>query len=312
MATIRALTHSGYFHSDEVTAYAILRQVDETVGGSFVRSRDPALIAQAMIVFDVGGVYDPENGRYDHHMPAHHAPKRDDGHLYSSAGLIWRDFGRDALKRMASGHGADGLKIEDVEVNIDELWSRIDHGFIRQIDRVDTGQEKPALLSYPDQIDTFNPNWTEESSAAAQFLAAADFAMDTLHRVAKRELAHILSRTLVLEAHAASADPRILELPKSVPWQSAVREHALPVVYAIYERDGDWMIAAMPTSPGGYDQVIPLPKQWAGLRGEAIQKATGVPDAVFVHAARFCGAAGSKEGALSMAGKALELSRQPA
>jgi uncharacterized UPF0160 family protein len=56
MATIRALTHSGYFHSDEVTAYAILRQVDAQAGSSFVRSRDPALIAQAAIVFDVGGV----------------------------------------------------------------------------------------------------------------------------------------------------------------------------------------------------------------------------------------------------------------
>jgi len=244
-------------------------------------------------------------------MPADQAPKRDDGHLYSSAGLIWRDFGRDALRRMASDHGADGLRADDIEANIDELWSRIDHGFIQQIDRVDTGHEKPAPLSYPDQIDTFNPNWTEESSDDTQFLVAADFAMDTLRRVTKRELAHILSRNLVLEAHAASADPRILELPRSLPWQGAVHERDLPVVYAIYERDGDWMIAAMPSTPSGYDQRVPLPKEWAGLRGAEIQKATGVPDAVFVHAARFCGAAGSKEGALRMAGKALELARPP-
>ena len=39
MTTIRALTHSGYFHPDEVTAYAILRQADKQVDGSFVRSR---------------------------------------------------------------------------------------------------------------------------------------------------------------------------------------------------------------------------------------------------------------------------------
>ena len=93
----------------------------------------------------------------------------------------------------------------------------------------------------------------------------------------------------------------------------AQREHLAPitltVVYAIYERDGDWMIAAMPEVPGGFDQRVPLPEEWAGLRDADIQKATGVPDAVFVHAARFCGAAGSKEGALGMARRALTLAR---
>ena len=48
-------------------------------------------------------------------------------------------------------------------------------------------------------------------------------------------------------------------------------------------------------------------QEWAGLRDAKIQEATGVADAVFVHAARFCGAARSREGALKMAGKALEL-----
>jgi uncharacterized UPF0160 family protein len=311
MTIIRALTHSGYFHADEVTAYGILCQADQTIAHAFMRTRDPAMIDRAEIVFDVGGVYAPERGRYDHHMPGERAPKRDDGSLYSSAGLIWRDFGRATLRAMASDRGADGLGAHHVEANIEELWSRIDHGFIRQIDRIDTGEEKSAALSYSDQIDTFNPNWTEEIDADAQFRAAADFAMDTLRRVAKRELAHILSRTLVLEAHAAGADPRILVLPRSMPWQGVVHDHDLPVVFAIYETNGEWMIAAMPSNPSGYDQRVPLPEKWAGLRGAEIQEATGVADAVFVHAARFCGAAGSKEGALKMAGKALELAPRP-
>ena len=63
----------------------------------------------------------------------------------------------------------------------------------------------------------------------------------------------------------------------------------------------------MPETPGGFDQRVPLPKEWAGLRDAEIQKATGIPDAVFVHAARFCAAARSKEGALCIARKALNL-----
>jgi uncharacterized UPF0160 family protein len=312
MAAIRALTHSGYFHSDEVTGFAILREADDGIDTSFVRSRSPTLIEQAEIVFDVGGVYDPGKGRYDHHMPAEHAPKRCDGQLYSSAGLIWRDFGRTALRKMAGRPDAGSLSSDEVDANIEELWSRIDHIFIRHIDRVDTGEERSIPLSYADQIDTFNPNWTEDSDTDACFRRAADFAADTLRRVAKRELSHILSGTLVLQAHAAGSDPRILELPRSMPWQGIVHEHDLPVVYAIYERDGDWMIAAMPETPGGFNQRVPLPKEWAGLRDAEIQRATGIPDAVFVHAARFCGAARSKEGALGMARKALELTGPPA
>jgi uncharacterized UPF0160 family protein len=311
MATIRALTHSGYFHADEVTAYAILRLGDEDVATSFKRSRDPAVIAQAAIVFDVGGVHDPSQGRYDHHMPVGRAPKREDGRLYSSAGLIWRDFGRAALRMMAAGPDAGGIRADDVMAHLDELWSRIDHVFIRRIDGVDTGEETAPPLSYADQIDAFNPNWTEEIDADTRFLEAADFAADTLRRLVRRELAHILARDVVLKAHASSADPRVLELPASLPWQGVVQDHGLPVVYAIHHKDGDWMITAMPTSAGGHDQRVPLPQSWAGLRDADIQKVSGVEDAVFTHAARFCGAARSKAGALEMARKALKLAGHP-
>ncbi|EWY39051.1 hypothetical protein N825_08595 [Skermanella stibiiresistens SB22] len=311
MATILALTHSGYFHADEVTAYAILRLGDENVAASFKRSRDPTLISQAAIVFDVGGVHDPSQGRYDHHMTVDRAPKRDDGRLYSSAGLIWRDFGRAALRGMAAGPDDKGIPADGVTTHLDELWARIDHVFIRRIDGVDTGEEPAPPLSYADQIDAFNPNWTEEIDADRRFLEAAGFAADTLRRLVRRELAHILSRDIVLEAHASSADPRVLELPGSLPWQGVVQDHGLPVVYAIYHKDGDWMITAMPTSAGGHDQRVPLPRAWAGLRDADIQKTSGVEDAVFAHAARFCGAAGSKAGALEMARKALELAGHP-
>ena len=33
-----------------------------------VRTRDPAVLADLDIIVDVGGVYDPETHRYDHHQ----------------------------------------------------------------------------------------------------------------------------------------------------------------------------------------------------------------------------------------------------
>ena len=48
------------------------------------------------------------------------------------------------------------------------------------------------------------------------------------------------------------------------------------------------------------------PKEWGGLRDEALQRVTGVSDAVFCHTGLFLCGAKSKEGAITLARKALE------
>ena len=40
-----------------------------------------SLIAQADIVFDVGGIFNPHNGRFDHHQKSYEGP-------LSSAGMV--------------------------------------------------------------------------------------------------------------------------------------------------------------------------------------------------------------------------------
>ena len=80
-------THNGTFHADDVFAYAILKAA--TDGRlELVRSRDARHLAGADVVFDVGGTFDREARRYDHHM--RDKPHRDSGEPFSSAGLVWR------------------------------------------------------------------------------------------------------------------------------------------------------------------------------------------------------------------------------
>ena len=67
------------------------------------------------------------------------------------------------------------------------------------------------------------------------------------------------------------------------------------------------MVGATPTEPGSFDQRLPLPDAWAGLRDAELAAACGVPDAVFVHARRFVGAARAHEGALEMGRRAIEI-----
>lgn len=84
--------------------------------------------------------------------------------------------------------------------------------------------------------------------------------------------------------------------------------HDLPGLCAVYPvPNGNWMVDAMPPEPGSFEQRLPLPRAWAGLRGVELAAACGVPDAVFVHTRRFVGAARSREGAMAMAWGAIEI-----
>jgi uncharacterized UPF0160 family protein len=297
MERIRALTHSGTFHADEVTAYAVLALAEpETVPRHFLRSRDPALVARAEIVFDVGGVFDPSRHRYDHHM--RERPRRADGTPYSSAGLIWAAFGREALRTLVPDAG-ESLR--------ERLWSAVDREFVLPIDRVDNGIGEADALSYAGLIADVNPPWDDPApDEDGRFLEAARFADAALRRKVSALLARLRAEDAVLAAARAAEDPRIIELPAPMPWQEAAFEHGLPVLFALYpSRPGKWRIDCMRPEPGSFGQRLPLPEAWAGLSGEALQRACGVADADFVHPARFTGGAASREGVLAMARKAI-------
>ena len=60
-------THSDAFHCDEVLATTLLRYTRAYANSLIIRSRDEAVFPKMDIICDVGGVYDAEKHRYDHH-----------------------------------------------------------------------------------------------------------------------------------------------------------------------------------------------------------------------------------------------------
>ena len=64
-------THSGSFHCDEALGCWLLQHTDKFKSAEIIRSRDPAVLATADIVIDVGGVYDEATLRFDHHQARH-------------------------------------------------------------------------------------------------------------------------------------------------------------------------------------------------------------------------------------------------
>ena len=293
---LKVATHNGTFHADDVFAYEILKAA--TAGQlELTRTREPDLLAAAAVVFDVGGVFDPGSGRYDHHM--RDRPTRPTGEPFSSAGLIWRDYGEVVVRAlMPTASAAAAARVAAL----------VDQGLIRDVDLMDNGEMTPTPGHFSTVIEAFNVTFAEDQTPETRrtettaFFQAAELATQVLIRVCAHAHAAVLAERTVAEAAEAGTDPRIIVLDVRVPWEEAVFDLGLEQALFVVRPAGDaWTCSAVPPSRGSFEQRRPLPDPWAGLRDAALAAATGVADATFCHPARFVCGARSREGALALA-----------
>lgn len=296
-------THNGTFHADDCFAYAMVRLL---LGGDhrLIRTRDPSLLDQATFVFDVGGVYDHSRWRYDHHM--RDKPLRPDGVPYSAAGLIWHHHGREIL----------GKRGDLDTLSCDAVWAHVDRGLVVAIDRYDNGVGSIEPSDISSIVYAMNPLWDGPRSPEtvdALFGDASAFAGRVLSR--SIEVAAALQRavTAVKAAVEVAVDPRVIELERGMPWEDALFEIGVgEVLYAFHpnQADGTWLATAVPTEPRSFDQRLPFPATWRGLRGSELRSETGVGDAVFCHPAGFICGAESRDGLLELLDIALAQERR--
>lgn len=290
-----AATHSGSFHADDVFAFAILKAATDGAV-SLTRSREAMDWDRARVVFDVGGVYDPDQGRYDHHM--RDKPLRPDGEAFSSAGLIWRDYGRAAIAH---------LQNTATPGQIDIIWAKLDAGLLRDIDLMDNGAMDRHPGHFSALLETWNPTFAEnaadENACYHQAVMVADA---VLARSVAHAFAAAIAQDAVAEAAERAADPRIIVLDSRLPWEEAVFDLNLPqALYVIRPAGKDWTVSAVPPERGSFAQKKPLPDAWGGLREAELAAVCGVSDATFCHSARFVCGARTREGAIAMAMQAV-------
>lgn len=279
------ITHGGVFHADEVMATAILSAIEPiNLNRTFRVPEDTKAI-----VYDIGG------GTYDHHQRGGNGT-RENGVPYSSAGLIWRDFGR---------------KI----VSCDEAWNFVDQELIQGIDAVDNGAcpkidypAKPATIS--NLISGFNPEWDSDIKPDNAFLEAVSFAQGVLARAIASAESKARAKALVDTAIGASEE-RIIILPQFAPWQEYVLTStdakAADALYVVFPSNrGGYNVQAIPDAIGSFGNRKPLPEAWRGVPANDLQAVSGVADANFCHKGGFIGGADSLDGALAMARKAIE------
>ena len=285
VTSMRAATHDGSFHADDVFCWTLLSRLfpDAVLD----RTRDENRIESADLVFDVGMVFDPSNRRFDHHM--RERPLRDDGTPYSAFGLIWAHWGRDYIR---------SLQQDDVE----RIWTDVDETFVVGIDRLDNGIGQPSSADVSSLIETFNAPWDQEQQDDdRRFHAACAWAALVLESQVSLSAARQRAMRQVQTAADARMDPRILELDRGMPWQEAVFDLGLDDLLFVVSPNNDlWYAKAVPPEPKGFGQRLSLPDEWRGLKGNELAQACGVEDAEFCHAAGFIAAARSRDGILAM------------
>jgi uncharacterized UPF0160 family protein len=296
---MKVVTHSGTFHADDVFAFSVLREALDSF--EFVRTRDAAVIESADIVFDVGAIYDPAKGRYDHHM--RDLPRRLDGTPYSSVGLIWRDYGRTALPKLAPGIDAEALEA---------VWQDIDRDFILAVDQADNGVAPVSSGHLSLLIEAFNPTWESSQAYDDAFLEAASFARGILVRASRQAYAEAQALSHVLAAAKNAPDPRVIVLDRKLPWEKAVFTGGLQdLLFVIYPNEDatSWYCRTVPPELGSFGQRLALPEAWRGLQDEAFSETAGIEDGVFCHPSGFICGARSQKSTLRLAKLAMSAGR---
>lgn len=290
------VTHGGTFHSDEVMSTVILSKVlgDINVLRTF---KVPENLPNDAIVYDIGF------GMFDHHQKGGNGFREESLVPYSSAGLIWKQFGWQIV--IDSCDGQDPVLV----------WNLIDRDLIEGIDASDNGTIPKSdysvrEMNFPRIISSFNPAWDNSEDSDAAFIRAVNFAEVVFDNVLSNAISKAKAHSIV-EAAIEESQDNIMVLEKFVPWQeylfSSENEKAEDILFVVYPSNrGGFNWQCVPDSLGSFEQRKPVPTEWKGLHDVDLQKVTGVATASFCHPAGFIGGAATLADAIAIAKKAIE------
>ena len=306
-------THSGKFHADDAWAVAVLKVLFPDA--DIIRTRDPATIEAADFAVDVGGIWDPATGRFDHHQKGF-GGARQSGVPYASAGLVWREYGARCVAALALAHC--GHQLPDDKAR--EMAYGIDADVVQYLDLSDVGAAKSAPGGYglSAVISGYNTNWLDEQRLGygeaadayrlAQFHRAMAVLTDVMLNAVRYRLGALLALEQVRQGELLNGG-RVLFLKNgALPWGQVVRKEMPKVLFVISHNLAEQrhMLHTVSVSAESFEARADLPEAWAGLRDAELAAVTGVPDAGFCHNGRFIASAKSYEGICAMAALALE------
>lgn len=288
------VTHPDRFHADDLLATGVLLYLYPHL--RVERTRCKSLIGQARFVVDVGEIYDPENGRFDHHQ--RHSPLRPNNCPYSSLGLVWKSYGQDFVKRVFSEnmgfHGYPELSSDQTE----QIADLVDQTMIASIDACDTG--------HFDATETHISRLLERQNGLLSFNDAVTLGQQMMKGIVFHTAECIICKEDIKKALHYRLRPEIIELPRNiVSWRKHVDKD---VLFAFYPENKRWMIATMNESGSRIARMF-FPEEWRGLSEDELSEVIGFDGCIFVHNAGLVAAHKTKEGAMKMMEKTIEFMR---
>ncbi|BCN31180.1 MYG1 family protein [Anaeromicropila herbilytica] len=250
-STMKAITHAGKFHADDVFSTALLKIIYPELSLTRTFEVDSNFDG---IVYDIGG------GEFDHHQEG--ARVRENGIPYASFGLLWEKYGK-------------GLVGE-------EEASRFDERFIQPIDEDDNTGCGSSIASI---ISSFNPSWDSNDSYDECFFEAVEFAKTILTKKFNMSKSMEKAKTLVEHAYENSKD-QIVILPQFAPWKMVLCN--TDTEFVIYPSNrGGYNAQGVPKEPDSNENKYSFPEEWAGKSEAELPTISGVQTLTFCHNSRF-------------------------
>ena len=297
----KLITHNGSFHADDVFACATLALMLEKQGEQFeiTRTRDEEKIKNGDYVFDVGGVYDAEKNRFDHHQKGG-AGKRMNSIEYSSFGLVWQKFGNEIT-------------------GSNEVSERVDKKLVQIVDAIDNAVDIsssviPGVINYGvyDIVATFHPSYKDTNpDFDSAFIDILIFAKKLLQKeIEKAQDQEEIHQYVFKAVNKKERDPRLLVLDEYVPRVEIYIEliNYPEILFVVSPGSHElhmWKILTLRKDMNFFESRKDLPKSWAGLKDDDFFKVSGVKDVVFCHRGLFMAVTKSKEAVIKLAELAL-------
>ncbi len=293
---MKIVTHNASFHADDVFSISALLILYPEA--QVLRTRDVEIIRDADIVVDVGGVYDSETNRFDHHQKDG-AGKRENGIPYSSFGILWKKFGEEIC----------GSSL---------VMKRIDESLVQTIDAADNGVDLyqsffPGVYPYliHGVLDQYRLTWKEKGDWDESFDKCVLWTKSFLERMIKMQGDIVEGEKIVQEEYLASSDKRVVLIKEKYDLGRQLVTNVLsalpePLYAVLYRQDHhNWQIVAMRKASGSFELRKPLPEVWRAKQDEEFEKVSGVVGAKFCHRNGFMCIANSKEAVLKLVESAL-------
>ena len=302
---VRIGTHDGSFHCDEVLACVFLKLLPEYRDAEIVRTRDPDILSQCDIVVDVGGVFDHEAKKYDHHqasfdltMEQVSGGKIKSDVLLSSAGLIYWFYRRQIFQSLLPTD-PEGRVYSDKQMQ--DAFEFLYNQFVREIDFVDNGGGQTTWMiqtSISGRVSRLRPKWDDPNQDPDEgFFKALDMVKNELMGYIPKLHSHLAGREALKEfilerfKYHPSGSVIWFQNGKDCDWKlnllNSSREvgvNSKRIFYVVDEYDDPTYQVKVSLK---FTKYCPpnkkFPEEWRGLLDADLERASGIKGLKVVH-----------------------------